>query len=451
MDQTTLYALETREGILMFLKRIQLGLLHVAVAMTLVPINSTLNRIMIKELGISAALVAVLASLPYLFSPVQVAIGSFADRHPLLGYRRSPYIFLGLILCVLGVAVSPTAAYLMADGAWTGWLIGLLAFGLWGMGYNLATVSYLSLATEISGERGRGKTISIMFFMMIVAIIATSISLSRMLETYSPETLARAFYTVGTAALLLGVLGLLFLEERGSRKAVIGSDRAPFRTLIAAVTENPQAKLFFVYLTILLAALLGQDVLLEPFGAEAFNMTVEQTTRITSIWGGTFLLALLVAGLLEGRASKRTVARVGGAVALLGFALIAGSGAAGSRSLFYTGLVLLGMGTGLSTVSNLSLMLDMTTSGNVGLYIGAWGMANAFSRLIGSVLGGVVRDVVSRLSQTPVSGYIVVFAIEALFILVSLSLLSRIDVNVFRKRAEEKSLLEVAALANDGS
>ena len=60
----------------MFLKRFQLGLIHVAVAMTLVPINSTLNRVMIKELSISATLVAILASLPYLFSPIQVAIGS---------------------------------------------------------------------------------------------------------------------------------------------------------------------------------------------------------------------------------------------------------------------------------------------------------------------------------------------------------------------------------------
>ena len=66
----------------MFLKRIQLGLIHLAVAMTLVPINSTLNRVMIKELAFSATLVAVLASLPYLLSPIQVVIGSFSDRHP---------------------------------------------------------------------------------------------------------------------------------------------------------------------------------------------------------------------------------------------------------------------------------------------------------------------------------------------------------------------------------
>ena len=56
----------------MLRKRFQLALVHLAVAMTLVPINSTLNRVMIKEMAISATLVAVLASLPYLFSPTQV-------------------------------------------------------------------------------------------------------------------------------------------------------------------------------------------------------------------------------------------------------------------------------------------------------------------------------------------------------------------------------------------
>src|SRR5512141_611064 len=97
----------------MFLKRSQLALIHAAVAMTLVPINSTLNRVMIKELAVSATLVALLASLPYLFSPLQVLIGSYADRHPLFGRRRSAYIAFGLILCVVGVILAPRAVFLM--------------------------------------------------------------------------------------------------------------------------------------------------------------------------------------------------------------------------------------------------------------------------------------------------------------------------------------------------
>ncbi|MCK4726270.1 MAG: PucC family protein, partial [Anaerolineales bacterium] len=104
----------------MTLKRIQLGLIHVAVAMTLVPINSTLNRVMIKDLAISATVVAILASLPYLFAPIQVVIGSFSDRHPILGLRRTPYILLGLLLTVAGLIISPYVAFTLATNWWAG-------------------------------------------------------------------------------------------------------------------------------------------------------------------------------------------------------------------------------------------------------------------------------------------------------------------------------------------
>src|SRR6266540_4648248 len=203
----------------MFIKRLQLGLIHVAVAMTLVPINSTLNRVMIKELAISATLVAILASLPYLFSPIQVAIGSYSDGHPIFGFRRTPYILVGLILCVLGLMISPQVAFLMAKNFPLGLLTGLLAFGAWGMGYNFSAVSYLSLASELSGENGRGKTIATMWFMMIVAIIATAIGLSHMIDPYTPTALIRAFGYVSGSALILGLLGLIKLESPSRRNA----------------------------------------------------------------------------------------------------------------------------------------------------------------------------------------------------------------------------------------
>ena len=433
----------------MFLKRIQLGMVHVAVAMTLVPINSTLNRVMIKELAISATLVALLASLPYLFSPIQVAIGSFSDRHPLWGLRRTPYIALGLCLCVLGVVLSPQTAFLISKNWWVGVGVGLLTFGAWGMGFNFASVSYLSLASDLSGEKGRGKTIAIMWFMMITGIIFTAITLSQLVDPFTPEALERAFWMIGVAALLLGVLGLIKLEPRSKSEVPAGSDSYSWRKLFGAVFENRQATLFFWYLVILLAAILGQDILLEPFGGEAFGMSVKETTRITSIWGGCVLIALLVAGALETRISKQLVARWGAGIALLGFILIALSGVFVNQVLFYTGVVSLGIGTGLATVSNLSLMLDMTTAEKVGLFIGVWGMANALSRLIGTILGGLVRDMVSQVALSPLAGYIVVFGIEAAMLVVSLILLRYINVSAFRLQAEEPSLVERAAIAGE--
>ena len=432
---------------MMLRKRIQLGLIHVAVAMTLVPINSTLNRVMIKELAFSATLVAILASLPYLFSPIQVAIGSFSDRHPILGYRRTPYIAFGLTLCVLGVILSPQAAFLMSTNWWRGLLFGVLAFGAWGMGFNFATVSYFSLASEISGEKGRSRTISIMFFMMIASIIFTAVALSRLLEPYSPEVLVNAFQIVAGAALLLGALGLFRLEDRFIRQETKLDDRQSFRNLIGVIKANKQVMLFFWYLILLFAAILGQDVLLEPFAGEAFQMPVQTTTRITSIWGTCVLLSLLIAGFMEGRVTKRKVVILGAWGAVMAFLLIAASGIIMSLSVFYLGVVLLGLATGLSTVSNLSLMLDMTIAGNVGLFIGAWGMANAFARLTGSVMSGAVRDLVSQLFDNAILGYVIVFNLEALMLLASLFLLRRIDVSIFKRHAMEATVVERAAIA----
>jgi len=433
----------------MLLKRFQLGLIHVAIAMTLVPINSTLNRVMIKELSISAALVAILASLPFLFSPIQVAIGSYSDRHPIFGFHRTPYILAGLLLCVLGVAGSPQVAFLMNQHPGLGILAGILAFGMWGMGYNLSSVSYLSLATEISGEEGRGKTIATMWFMMITAIILTAMGLSHMLDPYTPAALIRAFGVVAAAALTLGLLGLIRLESR-SRLNLDSSSRSEAFTvkeMATAITANPVARTFFIYLLLLLAAILGQDVLLEPFGAEAFNMTVTQTTRITSIWGIFVLASILLAGLWEKHVAKRILAQLGNIGALVGFILILISGIMVNKNIFYLGVSLLGLGTGFSTVANLALMFDLTMPGQIGLYIGAWGFSNALSRLTGSVLGGAIRDGMTQLTGQALSGYLIVFAIEALMLLAAAIMLARIDVSKFKQQALEPSFSEKVALA----
>lgn len=433
----------------MFLKRIQLGLIHTAVAMTLVPINSTLNRVMIKELAISATLVAFLASLPYLFSPIQVAIGSFSDRHPLFGWRRSPYILLGLLLCVSGVVIAPGAAYLIGSGSIAGYGLAALAFGAWGMGYNFAAVCYLALASELSGERGRSRTIAVMWFMMILGIILTAVGLSYMVDPYTPQALTRSFWIVGALALILGLLGLIGLEPRSGR-LVPAQEGMTWSQLRQTLRSNRQVAYFFWYLVILLAALLGQDILLEPYGGEAFRMTVRQTTRITSIWGGMVLLAFIAAGFLEGRLPKKTIARVGAWSAVSGFVFIAVSGLLQNLGLFYAGIILLGFGTGLSTVSNLGIMLDMTLVGSVGMFIGLWGMASALSRLTGSLMGGALRDLITRVSHDPLTGYLVVFIFETVFLLVSLIMLNRIDVRAFHRDSDENlDFAERTAIAGD--
>ena len=435
----------------MFLKRLQIGLIHAAVAITLVPINSTLNRILIEDQGIWATLVVLLFSPPYIFSFVQVAIGSFADRNPIFGFRRTPYILAGLLLCVIGLVLAVQVAVILPQNFWYGLGLGVLTFGAWGMGFNLATVSYFSLASEISSEGERSKTTATMFFVMIVSIIITAATLSRMLTVYSETALNSAFLVVAMVALVMGVLGVVGLEKRvkpGDSKGGI-EKRYNLQSLVAEVVSNRQVTLFFIYLVLMLAAILGQDVLLEPYAARAFSMPISETTRITSIWGGCFLVSLVLAGIFEARSSKITIARFAAWGAVIAFSLIAVSGLLGSQAVFYAGVVLLGLATGPATVSNLSLMLDMTVPGKVGLFIGAWGSASAFARLVGSFVTAVVRDLVDLVPGSAMYGYVAAFVIQGLFLVLSLIILRRINVQTFKTSAHTTPVVERVAMAGD--
>ncbi len=435
----------------MLLKRLQLALIHTAVALTLVPINSTLNRVMIFDLGFSKTLFTLLSIFPYLLAPIQIAIGSFSDRNPIFGYRRTPYIFAGLLLCVLGVAIAPQVAVLLTENFNLGIIVGILAFGAWGMGYNLSAVSYFSLATELSGKKGRGATIAVMFFLMVFGLIATGITLSRLVPAYTPEALTRAFTIVAASALTLGLLGLFKLEPRAADLSPHSEAHTNYtlKEITAAITENPTAKVFFIYLLLLLAAILGQDVLLEPFGAEAFGMSIEATSRIVSISSTFTLVAFVVAGFMEGRVPKKLIAQIGNLGALAGFLVIIVSGVMQSLPIFYVGITLLGFGTGISTVANLSLMFELTVPEKVGLYIGAWGFSNGLSRLTGLLMAGVVADVATRITGHALSGYLVVFGIEALMLFAAAIMLQRIDAPTFQKQAHEPSFVEKVAVAGE--
>ncbi|HMO57339.1 MAG TPA: BCD family MFS transporter [Roseiflexaceae bacterium] len=432
------------------LSNIRLGLLHVAVAITFVLINGILNRIMIHDLGILASVVAALIIIPYLLSPAQVWLGQYSDTHPIFGYRRTPYIALGLLLCIGGALGTPAAAFSMGAGEPWGWLIGLLTFGIWGIGFNMSVVGYLSLASDMSDEVNRSRTIAIMWFMMILSIIITAIATSRALEPYSDERLIEVFWITGGIALAIALAGLIGLEPRSGSAPAIGTvqSRTSQVAAIRAVLDNRQARYFFLYLILLLAAILGQDVLLEPFGAAAFGMSVRETTQLTAIWGGATLLALLLSGLvLSRRMTKKAGAALGGFVAVGGLLLIALSGIFETHALFIPGVAALGFGTGIATATNLALMLGMTTTEQVGLFIGAWGVADSLARGVGMLLGGVVRDLVAVSTGNVNAGYITVFLIEAALLGASLILLRRLDVQAFRDN--QPTLTELVAIAGD--
>ena len=164
---------------------------------------------------------------------------------------------------------------------------------------------------------------------------------------------------------------------------------------------------------------------------------------VTSIWGVALLVGLLVTNRLTLWYGLKRAAQVGAAFAALGLLGIVLAGVFHQVGLLIPSLVLFGFGSGISTAANLALMLDMTIAGQVGLFIGAWGVADALARLGGTLLSGVVRDVVTYGAGNKLAGYATVFAIELVVLLVSMVMLQRIRSDEFQTKAVE--IVEVAA------
>ncbi|MFM8007588.1 MAG: PucC family protein, partial [Dolichospermum sp.] len=101
-------------------------------------------------------------------------------------------------------------------------------------------------------------------------------------------------------------------------------------------------------------------------------------------------------------------------------------------------LVLFGLATGVVTTAAVSLMLDLTIAEAAGTFIGAWGLAQSISRGIAIVIGGTILDVGRKLlPDNLVLAYGLVFALEALGMLVSIAFLNRVNVAEFQTNTKK--------------
>lgn len=435
-------------------KVIQLACVHVGVSITVVPVTSTLNRVMIADMQLSATLVALLVALPYLLSPLQVFIGDWTDRFTVWRRHRSPWMVLGGLMAAFGSYFTAHAAFLVYDHEAVGLLAAVGAFLLWGIGVNVASVSYLSLVTDLTDddEAWRSRAVSVMWTAMILSTIVVSVLLARMLAPVTDVLTAQgeaalynAFGAVWTLSCLLVLVGSSRIEPAASPERQVSNTANNPLTAYRLLAANPTARRFFVYLLLVLVSIHAQDVLLEPYGAEAFNMTTSETSRLTAVWGIGVLVALIGGLPIMRRIGKKSSANIGAAIAAVAFSAIVVAGIVQAPTLFVGSVLVLGLGGGMMTVSNLSFMLDMTVPHAAGLYIGAWGVANFAGQAAGAIASGLIRDVLPQFTGRPLTGYMAVFGLEVAGLVLAIWLFRSISVEKFRAAAELR-IQEVLAL-----
>jgi BCD family chlorophyll transporter-like MFS transporter len=178
-----------------------------------------------------------------------------------------------------------------------------------------------------------------------------------------------------------------------------------------------------------------QDPILESYGAEVFGLPIAATASLSAVWGVGTLLGLLLAGLwLVPKLGKFSAARLGCQLILLSLLLLAGVGVLADPNALRIVLFLFGLATGIGTNATLVLMLDLTLPAVAGTFVGVWGLAQAYSRALGKVMGGGLLDAARWvLPEAPAHvAYGLVLLFEASIAVLALVLLSRVSLKQFR-------------------
>jgi MFS transporter, BCD family, chlorophyll transporter len=415
---------------------LRLSLFQVSVGLAMVLLNATLNRVMIVELGISATIVAILVALPLLFAPLRALIGHKSDNHrSILGWKRVPYIWAGTMLQFAGLAIMPFALLVMTgdgqSGPLAGEIFGAVAFLMVGAGVAITQTAGLALANDLAPAEVRPRVVSLLYTMLLVGMLISSVVLGRILTDFTETQLVGVIQGTAVITLVLNVIALWKQEVRqiGGTVSSPEEDQA-FAARWSDFTAAPRTRRLLIAVALGAAGFGMQDILLEPYGGQVLGLSVGRTTGLTALSSMGTLIGLSYAAqaLAAGRDAAR-LAAYGALAGIVAFALVVFSAPMQSVALLSLGTTGIGFGNGLFAVCTLTAAMALGEEGGSGLALGVWGAVQASAAGLGILLSGAIRDGVGAMAMAgalgpgladPATGYSIVWHLEILLLFGSL-------------------------------
>lgn len=405
----------------------RLAMFQVSVGMAAVLLTGTLNRVMIVELGISGWIVALMVSLPLVFAPLRALIGFKSDTHKsVLGWRRGPYIWFGSMLQFGGFAIMPFALLILSGDTHGPIIVGeiaaALAFLLVGLGMHTTQTAGLALATDIAPPESRPRVVALLYVMLLVGMLLSSLIFGALLEDFSALRLIQVIQGAAVFTMALNMVALWRQEVRDPALTAPDRDHAPFAQHWRTLMSGGRAGRLLCAVGFGAAAFSMQDVLLEPYGAQVLGLSVGATTALTALWAWGALAGFALAAHRLGEGDE--CHRLAGFGALFGvgaFSLVIFAAPLNSTALFCVGVAGIGFGGGLFSVGTLTAAMALARDGQSGLALGAWGAVQATAAGVGIAFGGAMRDLVSSLASKgalgpalsgPATGYTFVYHLE---------------------------------------
>ena len=390
---------------------LRLSLFQITTGMAAVLLTGTLNRVMIVELGVSGTLVALMVSLPLLFAPLRALIGFKSDTHKsYLGWRRSPYIFLGTLAQFGGLAIMPFALLILSGDGQGPVVIGqigaALAFLLVGAGMHTTQTAGLALATDLATDETRPRVVALLYVMLLVGMLISSLALGSLLVDFDAIRLIQVIQGAALVSMILNTVAVWKQEARNPALTAPNRVRPVFRDQWNSLMQQGRTLRLLVATGLGAGAFAMQDVLLEPYGAEVLGMNVGSTTALTALWAaGTLTGFAFAAQQLSKEGEAHRLAGYGALIGIAAFACVILSGAISLTPLFCLGVMGIGLGGGLFSVGTLTAAMALARDGQQsGLALGAWGGVQATAAGIGIALGGGIRDLGTQLSGSGALG-----------------------------------------------
>jgi MFS transporter, BCD family, chlorophyll transporter len=403
---------------------VRLGLVQAALGSIVVLTTSTLNRIMVVELGLATMIPGALVGLHYGVQIARPLWGHGSDR----GGRRTPWIIGGVALLALGGVGAAIATAIMAENFAFGLILATLDFVLIGFGIGAAGTSLLALlASSVNPDR-RPAAATLVWLMMIFGIAVTAIVSGKFLDPFSMERLIGVTAVASLAAFVLTVLAVSGVEKVGP--APIAPANAPpamsFRASLADAWADPQARLFTVFVFVAMLAYSMQDLILEPFAGLVFGMTPGETTGLSGIQNGGVFLGMVLVGVAGSLLARRVPAilkyfTIGGCL-LSGvmLAALAASATSGAAWPLTANVFALGFANGVFAVAAIASMMALAGAAGksrVGLRMGLWGAAQGIAFGVGGFAGTVAVELMRTAGVSVPIAYGGVFLLEGLIFL----------------------------------
>jgi BCD family chlorophyll transporter-like MFS transporter len=254
----------------------RLGLVQAAIGAVVVLMTSTLNRVMVVELGLLAAVPGALVGLHFAVQILRPRMGFGSDRDG----KRIRWIIGGMALtCLSGLGAAASTA-LMTEWRGLGLSLAVVSFFLLGVGVSAGSTPFLAYMAERVEERRMAGAAALTWILMIVGIIVTAGVAGSLLDPYSPTRLVAVAAGVCLGAFLLtlaGVAGRSGSEPIHLRQPDEG---VPFREVMEAMWGDPQSRAFATFIFLSMLAYSAQDIILEPYAGSVFGLTPGESTRI---------------------------------------------------------------------------------------------------------------------------------------------------------------------------